>query len=109
MDVRAPRHWSSQPSSHGVSRASGSRAAEIQLGHPRILEQAGGGACERNATTVEDGPAVSRRESRARVLLDEQHCAPFVVELAQELEERVAGLRIEAHGRLVQEDEARFE
>ena len=67
------------------------------------------GAASRTTPESMTAPVMGDREPGARVLLDQQHRAPAVVERADGLEHDVPRLRVEPHRRLVHQDHLRLE
>src|SRR5581483_5226683 len=48
------------------------RAAQVELGHPRVVEQLAPGPLERDPPAVEDSAPLRVRQAGARILLDEE-------------------------------------
>src|SRR5581483_12318161 len=71
------------------------RAAPVELGHPRVVEQLAPGPLERDPSAVEDSAPVRVRQAGARILLDEEQRVTVLLQAADRLEDDVTRLRLE--------------
>ena len=106
ISTRSPARSSGSGNSAGSPR----KVLARQLQHDVVevlLEQARGRALGDDAAAVHDGDLVAQEVGLFHVMGRQQHRAAFRLDGADQVPEVVAGLRIEAGGRLVQEQHLR--
>src|SRR5438105_15443063 len=85
------------------------RRPQIEAPDLRIVQHLRSRTLEAHAPTLHHDPVCGDAETRARVLLDQEQRASFTVHIADGREDKRTGLRIEAHGGLVEDEESGVE